>query len=85
MYLQISHNKLTKFTKVQLGKHALTVKGKKINQDGVWPIALVCPDFLNLKIEVVYDQSANLFNVRVNGQPYLNLPYISPNQNYGDE
>ena len=85
MYLLISHNKHTKFTKVQLGKHFLTVKGKKINQDGVWPIALVCPDFLNLKIEVVYDKSANVFNVRVNGEPYLNLPYISPNQNYGVE
>ena len=38
-----------------------------------------------LKIEVIYDKIANLFNVRVNGEPYLNLPYISPNQNYGDE
>ena len=79
MYLLISHNKHTKFTKVQIGKHCLTVKGKKINQDGVWPITLVCADLLSLKIEVVYDEDANLFGVRVNGQPYLNLPYISPN------
>ena len=44
MYLLVSHNKMTKFTKVQLGKHCTTVKGKKLNQDGVWPIVMVCTD-----------------------------------------
>ena len=45
MYLVVSHNKRTKFTKVQLGgKYNTTVKGKKLNDDGVWPLALICTD-----------------------------------------
>ena len=44
MYLLVTHNKMTKFTKVQLGKHFTTVKGKKLNQDGVWPIVMLCTD-----------------------------------------
>ena len=31
MYLCVTHNKLTKFTKVQIGKHCATVKGKRLN------------------------------------------------------
>ena len=27
---------------------------------------------------------SNLFDVQVDGQPYVWLPYIAPNQNYGD-
>ena len=83
MHLLITHNRQTKFTKVQLGKHCATVRNKKLNQDGVWPIVLVCND-LQLKIAVVYEVKSNLFVISVNDQPYLRLPYVSPNQNYGD-
>lgn len=31
MYLVVLHNKQTKFTKVQIGKNCVTVKGKKLN------------------------------------------------------
>lgn len=62
MYLLVSHNKLTKFTKVSIGKHISTVKGKKLSQKEIWPIILVCTD-LNLKIEVTYDDRENLFVV----------------------
>ena len=62
MYLLVSHNKLTKFTKVSIGKHISTVKGKKLSQKEIWPIILVCTD-LNLKIEVTYDDRENIFMV----------------------
>ena len=62
MYLLVQHNKLTKFTKVSIGKHIATVKGKKLTQKEIWPVVLVCTD-LNLKIEVTYDERDNLFNV----------------------
>ena len=84
MYLLVQHNKLTKFTKVSMGKHIATVKGKKLGQDEIWPIVLVCTD-LNLKIEVTYDSRCGLFEVKANGVPYLSLPYIAPNHNYFDE
>ena len=31
-----------------------------------------------------YDEDTNLFIVNVEDEPYLNLPYVAPNQNYGD-
>ena len=65
MHLLVTHNKQTKFTKVQLGKHCATVRNKKLNQDGVWPIVLVCSD-LQLKIAVVYEVKSNLFVISVN-------------------
>ena len=83
MNLLVTHNKNTKFTKVQLGKHCSTIKGKKLNQDGVWPIVLICTD-LQFKIHVVYEVKSNLFVVNVQDEPYLQLPYVSPNHNYGD-
>ena len=50
MYLVVSHNKRTKFTKVQLGgKYNTTVKGKKLNDDGIWPLSLICAD---LKVKI---------------------------------
>ena len=58
----MQHNKLTKFTKVSFGKYIATVKGKKLNENEIWPIVLVCAD-LNLKIEVTYDDRDNLFKV----------------------
>ena len=64
MYLLVTHNKRTKFTKVQLGKHCATVKGKKLNQDGVWPIVMVCTE-LQLKVAVVYEAKHNTFIVKV--------------------
>ena len=67
-----------------MGKHIATVKGKKLSQDEIWPIVLVCTD-LNLKIEVTYDSRCGLFEVKANGVPYLSLPYIAPNHNYFDE
>ena len=59
------------------------MKGKKLNQDGVWPIVLICTD-LQFKVHVVYEVQSNLFVVNVQDWPYLRLPYISPNQNFGD-
>ena len=67
-----------------IGKNLHTVKGKKLNQAGVWPIVIVCTEF-NLKIEANYDESKNLYVVNANGQPYYNLPYLAPNHNYGSE
>ena len=85
MYLVVSHNKQTKFTKVQLGgKYNTTVKGKKLNEDGVWPLALICTD-LQIKIEVMYDAQNNIFTVRIQGEPYHHLPYIAPNSNYSSD
>ena len=83
MYLIVSHNKLTKFTKVQLGKDCATVKGKKINQDGLWPVVMVCTD-MQFKLAVAYEDKNNIFDVKVDDQPYVWLPYVAPNQNYGD-
>ena len=83
MCLLVTHNKMTKFTKVQLGKHCATVKGKKLNQDGVWPIVLICTD-LQFKVQVAYQAQDNIFIVNVQDLPYEGLPYVSPNHNYGD-
>ena len=69
---------------MSIGKHIATVKGKKLSQDEIWPIVLVCSE-LNLKIEVTYDNRINLFEVKVNGEPYISLPYIAPNHNFFDE
>ena len=70
MHLVIFHNKLTKFTKVQLGKDCATVKGKKLSQKEVWPLVLICTD-LQFKVTVSYEVKNNLFDVLVDGQPYL--------------
>ena len=78
MYLVVTHNKLTKFTKVQMGKDCANMKGMKLNQDGLWPIVMVCTDH-QFKLGVEYDVKTNLFDVKVDGQPYVWLPYIAPN------
>ena len=31
-----------------------------------------------------YEVSTNIFDVKVDGQPYVLLPYLAPNHNYGD-
>ena len=31
-----------------------------------------------------YEVKTNIFDVKVDDQPYIYLPYIAPNQNYGD-
>ena len=33
---------------------------------------------------VYYELKKNLFEVEIDGYPYTSLPYIAPNQNYGD-
>ena len=75
---------MTKFTKAQLGKNYATRKGLKLNQDDGWPLVLVCAD-LGYKVSVEYIQKNNTFDVKVQDEPYLSLPYFAMNQNYGDE
>ena len=64
--LKVSHNLKTKFTKVQLGKYTTTMKGKKLNAEGLWPIALVIGD-LKLKIEATYKKKNKKYEIKVNG------------------
>ena len=45
---------------------------------------MVCTD-LQFKVAVVYKADINTFEVKVEDQPYLWLPYVAPNQNYGDD
>ena len=49
----------------------------------MWPIVLVCTD-QQYKVAVYYELKNNHFKVQVDGYPYTSLPYIAPNQNYGD-
>ena len=49
----------------------------------MWPRSLVCSD-LQFKVTVIYQVKSNLFDVQVDGQPYIWLPYIAPNHYYGD-
>ena len=44
---------------------------------------MICTD-LQFKVQVAYDAENNLFVVNVQDLPYLSLPYVSPNYNYGD-
>ena len=73
--LVISHNRLTKFTKAQLGKFVATEKGAL---DKIGPLNLVCPDD-NIKILAVYENSNKSYKVSVNGEAYMSLPYEAPN------
>ena len=66
MHLVVSHNKLTKFTKVQIGKECASIKGKKLNQDDLWPIVLICTD-MQFKLAVAYEAEDNIFDVKVEG------------------
>ena len=43
----------------------------------------MCND-LQFKVAVAYDVRSNLFVIRVDDCPYFELPYVSPNHNYGD-
>ena len=79
----ISHNRLTKFTKAQLGKITATERGAL---DKIGPLNLICSDE-NIKILAVYDKQSKSFKVSVNGEAYLSLPYEAPNfdEPEGDE
>ena len=45
-------------------------------------MVLVCAD-LNFKVSVTYQVKNNIYVVNVQDEPYLYLPYVAPNQNYG--
>ena len=77
MDLIVSHNSRTKFTKVALGKHFTTAKSKKLTDDDLWPMLLVISD-LNLKIQVSYNKARNKYEIDINGESYLRLPYEAP-------
>ena len=49
----------------------------------MWPIVLICYD-PQFKVTVIYKVKSNLFDVQVDCQPYNWLPYIAPNNYYGD-
>ena len=71
----VGHNTDTDYTKLQLGKHCKIVRDKKIGDPTLWPLGLQCSmDGVTVNAEVTYDSSKKEYNLKINGQPYSDIP-----------
>lgn len=70
--IKASFNENTKLGKLQCNKIIDKVKGRKFKDTSAWPLNI---SFDNIQISVEPDHELQMFTLKVNKNPYLDLPY----------
>ena len=72
----VGHNTDTNYTKLQVGKYCKIVRDKQITDPTLWPFNLQCNiDEVTINAEVTYDSSKKQYSLKINDQPYAEIPY----------
>ena len=76
----VQHNRISNYTKFQIGKDNIVVRGRKLFDPELWPQYLQTHiGDMQIKSEVVYSKEDNKYILTVNGIAYGDLPYVNHN------